>query len=114
MVLYAVLALGSTYAENKFSPFPKLCAERAKQAVSFVDDKFSIAVIQARLLLAACNHLIGKNTLGWDLSGSAKEIIRAMRLNSEEECGQDLDEHTRQYYNFSGEQLKVSQTDLLD
>lgn len=77
MDLYAVLALGSTYAENKFSPFPKLCAERAKQAVSFVDDKFSIAVIQARLLLAACNHLIGKNTLGWDLSGSAREIIRS-------------------------------------
>jgi hypothetical protein len=82
MVLYAVLALGSTYAENKFSPFPKLCAERAKQAVSFVDDKFSIAVIQARLLLAACNHLIGKNTLGWDLSGSAREIIRTARRSA--------------------------------
>jgi hypothetical protein len=106
IVLYAVLALGSIYAGNVFSPFAKLCAERATQAVSFVDGKFSIAVIQARLLLAAYNHLIGKDTSGWDLSGSATEMIRAMRLNSEEGCEEDLNEHTRRYYNFSREQLK--------
>lgn len=106
MVLYAILALGSIYADNRFSAFAKLCVERAAQAVCFIDGKFSMAVIQARLLVAAYKHLIGEDSASWELSGSALGIIRAMRLNSEEGCGEHLDDATRRYYNFSREQLK--------
>lgn len=106
MVLYAVLALGSVFAENEFSSFAKTCADRAGQAVSRIDGKFSLALVQARLLVAGYNHLIGKDSTGWDLSGSALRVISAMRLNSEEGCGEDLDEYTRRYYGFSREQLK--------
>ncbi|KAG9524544.1 hypothetical protein KCV07_g1648, partial [Aureobasidium melanogenum] len=106
MVLYAVLALGSIFAENEFSSFAKICADRAGQAVSRIDGKFSLALVQARLLVAGYNHLIGKDSTGWDLSGSALRVISAMRLNSEEGCGEDLDEFTRRYYSFSREQLK--------
>ena len=106
MVLYAVLALGSIFAENEFSSFAKICADRAGQAVSRIDGKFSVALVQARLLVAGYNHLIGKDSAGWDLSGSALRVISAMRLNSEEGCGEDLDEFTRRYYSFSREQLR--------
>ena len=106
MVLYAVLALGSIFAENEFSSFAKVCADRASQAVSIIDGKFSLAIVQARLLVAGYNHLIGRDSTGWDLSGSALRIISAMRLNSEEGCGEDLDEFTRRYFSFSREQLK--------
>ncbi|KAK6004609.1 hypothetical protein QM012_008471 [Aureobasidium pullulans] len=106
MVLYAVLALGSVFAEPEFSSFAKICADRAGQAVSRIDGKFSLALVQARLLVAGYNHLIGKDSTGWDLSGSALRVISAMRLNSEEGCEEDLDEFTRRYYSFSREQLK--------
>jgi hypothetical protein len=106
MVLYAVLALGSIFAENEFSSFAKICADRASQAVSMIDGKFSLAIVQARLLVAGYNHLIGKDSTGWDLSGSALRIISAMRLNGEEGCGEDLDEFARRYFSFSREQLK--------
>ncbi|KAI5196405.1 hypothetical protein AUEXF2481DRAFT_30563 [Aureobasidium subglaciale EXF-2481] len=106
MVLYSVLALGSIFAENEFSSFAKLCAERAGQAVSRIDGKFSLAVVQARLLVAGYNHLVGQDSAGWDLSGSALRVLSAMRLNSEEGCGEDLDEYKRRYFNFSREQVK--------
>ncbi|TIA31098.1 hypothetical protein D6C78_09162 [Aureobasidium pullulans] len=106
MVLYAVLALGSIFAENEFSSFAKTCAEKAGQAVSRIDGKFSMAMVQARLVVAGYNHLVGKDSTGWDLSGSALRVISAMRLNSEDGCAEDLDEYTRRYYSFSREQLK--------
>lgn len=106
MVLYAVLALGSVFSENEFSSFAKICAERAGQAVSRIDGKFTMALIQARLLVAGYYHLVGKDSMGWDLSGSAIRVISAMRLNSEEGCGDDLDEYARRYYSFTREQLK--------
>ena len=106
MVLYAVLALGSIFAENEFSSFAKICADRASQAVSMLDGKFSLAIVQARLLVAGYNHLIGRDSTGWDLSGSALRIISAMRLNGEEGCGENLDEFARRYFSFSEEQLK--------
>jgi len=106
MVLYAVLALGSIFAENEFVSFAKICVDRASQAVSMIDGKFSLAIVQARLLVAGYNHLIGRDSTGWDLSGSALRIISAMRLNSEDGCGEDLDEFTRRYFSFSREQLK--------
>jgi hypothetical protein len=106
MALYAVLAMGSIFAENEFSSFAKICAERASQAVSMIDGKFSLAIVQARLLVAGYNHLVGRDSTGWDLSGSALRIISAMRLNTEEGCGEDLDEFNRRYFSFSSEQLK--------
>jgi hypothetical protein len=74
--------------------------------VSMIDGKFSLAIVQARLLVAGYNHLIGKDSTGWDLSGSALRIISAMRLNTEEGCGDDLDEFNRRYFSFTREQLK--------
>jgi hypothetical protein len=50
--------------------------------------------------------VVGSAKRGWNLSGSATEMIRAMRLNSKEGCEEDLNEHTRRHYNFSREQLK--------
>jgi len=98
--------MGSIFAENEFSSFAKICAERASQAVSMIDGKFSLAIVQARLLVAGYNHLVGRDSTGWDLSGSALRIISAMRLNTEEGCGEDLDEFNRRYFSFSPEQLK--------
>jgi len=105
-VLYAVLALGSLFIRNEFSTFAKTCAERAGKAVSRIDGKFGLAVVQARLLVAEYNYLIGDDSTGWELSGSALRVISAMRLNSEEGCAKDLEEDARQNYSFSREQLK--------
>ncbi|KAI4750206.1 hypothetical protein E4T52_17196 [Aureobasidium sp. EXF-3400] len=106
MVLYVILAIGSIFAETEFSSFAKLCVERASQAVSRVHSKSSLAAVQARLLVARYNHLIGKDSTRWDGSGSAFRFISSMRLNNEEGCGEDLDEYPRRCYSFSREQLR--------
>jgi hypothetical protein len=106
MVLNAVLALGAVFAENETSSFAKICAEKACQAVSRIDGKFNVAVVQARLLVAGYYHLTGKDSMGWDLSGSALRVISAMRLNTEEGCADDLDAFARPCFSFSNEQSR--------
>ncbi|KAI4851804.1 hypothetical protein E4T44_01909 [Aureobasidium sp. EXF-8845] len=106
VVLYAMLALGSIFAENEFSSFANLCVERAGQAVSRIDGEFNMAVVQARLLVAEYNRLVGKDSIGWDLSGSALGVVSAIRLNSEDGCLEDSDGYPREDYSFSREQLR--------
>ena len=105
MVLYAVLAIGSVFS-NEYSSFARLCVERATHAATNLYGRFSMALVQTRLLLASYNHLKGKDGLAWDFNGSALRAIGAMRLNTEEGCGEDLDEYARCYFSFTKEQLR--------
>lgn len=105
MVLYSVLALGSAFSNNQYSTFAKICIDRATQAAAGMYGRFSTALVQARLLLGAYNHLKGKDGLAWDYNGSALRVIGAMRLNTEEGCGEELDEYRRSF-NFTREQLR--------
>lgn len=104
MVLYAVLALGSVFS-SEHSRFAKVCIERATQAIGDLYGGCSMALVQARLLVSAYNHLKGKDGLAWDYSGSALRLVGAMKLNTEEGCSTDLDEYSRRYYNFTRDQL---------
>ena len=106
MVLYAVLALGSVFGKQEFSSFAKLCVERATRAAASFYGRFSMALVQTRLLLGAYSQLKGKDGLSSDYNGSALRAIGAMRLNTEEGCGDDLDEYARPYYSFTQEQLR--------
>lgn len=105
MVLYSVLALGSLFSRDEYISFSKLCGDRASQAVTKMFGRFSVALIQARLILGAYNQLKGKDNLAWDLSGSALRAASALRLNTEDGCGDDLDDNSRLYYSFSCEQI---------
>jgi hypothetical protein len=103
-VLFAVLTLGSTYAEHEFPSFAKLCAEKVRQRCSSIDGDFSIIMIQTRLLIASYHHLRGEDSLGWSLSGSALQMINIMRLNHEAGCSESLSSSSRPHYNFKCEQ----------
>lgn len=106
MVLYSVLALGSAFSSGQFSLFARVCTETATRATLSLYGRFSLPVIQARLLLGAYNDLKGKEGLAWDYNGSALRAIGAMKLNTEEGCGDGLDEYARPLFSFNQEQLR--------
>lgn len=106
MVLYSILALGSLFSKEEYISFGKLCGDRASQAVTSLFGRFSVALVQARLILSVYNQLKGKDNMAWDLSGSALRAASAMKLNTEEGCGGGIHEYSRPYYSFSCEQLR--------
>ncbi|GAB7351111.1 hypothetical protein MBLNU459_g1574t2 [Dothideomycetes sp. NU459] len=104
MVLYALLALGSIFSKDEYSSFSKLCGDRASQAVSSSFGRPSTALIQARLILSTYSHLKGKDSLAWDLSGSAIRAASIMKLNTEEGCGESSEQFP--YYSVPPEQMR--------
>lgn len=91
MVLYSLLALGSTFSNKQYLSFSKLCIDRATQSVAGMYGRFCTALIQARLLLGSYHSLRKKDGLAWDYNGSALRAIGAMRLNTEEGCSEESD-----------------------
>ncbi|KAL1302975.1 hypothetical protein AAFC00_003292 [Neodothiora populina] len=108
MVLYSVLAVGSAFSNGRFSSFSKMCVDRATQAVASSYGRFSLALIQSRLLLGAYYHLQGKGSISLDYTGAALCVVAAMRLNTEDGCGENLDEQSRRVFSFTREQLRES------
>lgn len=107
MLLYAVLAMGSVFADDALSAFAKHCADIATKAVERKHGRFSIQLIQSRLILGLYSFARGREGSAWDHCGSGLRAISGLRLNCEEGCVDDADKgpNSRREFGFDREQL---------
>lgn len=107
MVLYAMLAVGSIFADSSFGSFGKFCATIAVDIVSSKHGRFSLPLVQSRLLLGLFNFAKGKEGAAWDYCGSAIRAISGLNFNLERDCHDDsaAQIHPRREFDFTKEQL---------
>jgi hypothetical protein len=86
MVLYAMLAMGSTFASPGYASVGKRCAELATEGLATKVGRFSLPVIHVRLLLALFNFAKGNEGAAWEYCGLAMRALSALRYNHEEGC----------------------------
>lgn len=103
MVLYAVLAVGSIFADEQYTVVGERFARIATEAIMGTAGLFDLFGVQTRLLLAVFYAAEGQETSAWDLTGAALRAATSndLRINVETEdmeearCQQDLREHDR-------------------
>ncbi|EME43134.1 hypothetical protein DOTSEDRAFT_132686 [Dothistroma septosporum NZE10] len=89
MVLYALLALGSTFADDQYSGFGKHCANIATNAVHSKSGRFNMAVVQTRLVLGLFHFAKGANTTAWEYIAAAVNAASYMRYQTEDGCTEE-------------------------
>lgn len=94
MVLYALLAMGSVFAGQEYVSIGKRCADLAMEGSTGKIGRFSLALVQVRLLLALYSFAKGNEGAAWDYCGLAIRAISALRLNHEEGCEIDRSRKT--------------------
>ncbi|KAK4986356.1 hypothetical protein LTR66_007887, partial [Elasticomyces elasticus] len=91
MVLYAVLAMGSIFAERLRAPVARRCADIATQAVARNHGSLTLLLVQSRLLLALYDFARGEDGKAWDHCGSAIRALSGVHLNTEHGCSGQAD-----------------------
>ena len=85
MVIYAMLAVGSQFSKREAREFEgSMFAEISTAGVQLNLGKFSLQLVQARLLLSLYHFSTGDSLLCWDYCGSAIRAALGMRLNLED------------------------------
>ena len=107
MLLYAMLAMASIFAEDELSGIGKECARIAEDALLNKVGRPHHTVAQTRMLVALYHHAKGAIELAWENSGSAIRTITYLRLNTEDGCWDDSEVTTqaRFEFGFSRDQL---------
>ena len=107
MLLYAMLALASAFADERLSGFGRQCAKVAGDAVSSSAGRFHLVVAQTRMLLALYHVARGANDIACDYSGSAIRVLSFLGLHEEVGCLDDASSKrlARYEFSFSTEQL---------
>lgn len=105
MVLYAMLAMASIFADESLLGFGKQCARVAGDAVWSQVGKYNISIAQTKILLALYNFAKGNIGMAWD--HNAIRTVTYMRLNTEDGCLDDKASlaQSRVEFGFSREQL---------
>ncbi|KAK1065525.1 hypothetical protein LTR12_014128 [Friedmanniomyces endolithicus] len=111
MVLYAMLAVGSIFADDHYSGFGRQCVQIAKDAVSAKVGAFNVPVIHARLLLAVYQTAKGVPDSAWDYAGAAIRACTSNQLDLQrEEKSRDPEKppspHAEVPFGLSDEQFK--------
>ena len=84
MVVFALLALGSLFATTEDHKIHRECfAKIACHGVEQNHGRFSLQLIQARLVLSLLHYSSGEMMKSWDYSGAAVRAACGMKLNSE-------------------------------
>lgn len=107
MLLYAMIALGSVFiTDGQQSPFAQGCADMAFHAVAEKHGRFSLPLVQSRLLLSLYSFASGREGSAWDYCGSAFRAIGALHLNTENGCSEVTQEYApRAYFRMPTDQL---------
>ena len=85
MVIYAMLAVGSPFSKREARKFEgSMFAEIATAGVQLNFGKFTLQLVQARLLLSLYHFSIGDSQMCWDYCGSAVRAALGMKLNLED------------------------------
>ncbi|KAK3621340.1 hypothetical protein LTR56_022876 [Elasticomyces elasticus] len=85
MVLYAMLAVGSIFADSHYSGFAKQCVQIAQDAIAAKTGVVNIPVIHARLLLALYHNAKGADILARDYAGAAIRAATSPILDLQKE-----------------------------
>ncbi|MCJ1382054.1 hypothetical protein MMC17_005166 [Xylographa soralifera] len=85
MVLYSMLAIGSTFSnlETRKSE-GSLFARVARYAVEKNHGQFSLQLAQSRLILALYHFSMGDGAKAWDYCGSAVRVAAGLKMNLEQ------------------------------
>ena len=85
MVLYSMLAMGSTFSnlETRKSE-GSLFARVARYAVEKNHGQFSLQLAQSRLILALYHFSVGDGAKAWDYCGSAVRVAAGLKMNLEQ------------------------------
>ena len=86
MVLYAMLAVGSVFADDTLSEFGKQCAEIVGDAVLSQVGKFNLSMVQTKILLGLYHFARGSIGAACGHTGSALRIVTYLRFNTEKGC----------------------------
>ena len=107
LVLYAMLAAASIFADDTLSGFGKQCSRLVKDALASQVGRFNMAIAQTKMLLSLYHFARGSTPLAIEYSGSAMRTVTCMRLNTEEGCLDDSESmaQTRIEFSLSREQL---------
>ncbi|SMR57168.1 unnamed protein product [Zymoseptoria tritici ST99CH_1A5] len=89
MVLYAMLAVGSVFAGDQYSGFARRCVEIAAEAVQAKIGRFSMPVVQTRLLLGLYHYAKGAEGMVRDYIGSGINTALFLRYHTEQGCVED-------------------------
>lgn len=107
MVLYAMLAVASIFANERLSGFGRQCARVTLDILPLQVGNINICTAQARMLLSVYSFAKGEHTAAWEHSGAAIRAVQHLNYHTEQGC---LDKSTmanpsRCEFDFSFTQL---------
>jgi hypothetical protein len=103
-----MLAMGSIFAPNDPKSDSKLFCNIARYAIQKNYGKFSLQLVQSRLLVALLFFALGDTKIAWDYCGSALRAACALKFNTEAGIN-DLTEDQIPEYGLSKEALAECQ-----
>ena len=90
MLIYAILALGTVFSiRQNHKSDGELFADTARYAIDKNQSRYSLQLVQSRLLLGLYYFATGDSQSGWDFSGQGFRAALGLKLNVEEHC-QDI------------------------
>ncbi|KAF2160772.1 hypothetical protein M409DRAFT_70293 [Zasmidium cellare ATCC 36951] len=107
MVLYAIIALGSVFADDCYSGYGKHCFGIATEAALAKASRLNMALVQTRLMLGLYQFAKGANSSAWDYVGSGINAATYLRFHTEAGCQDDSEpvQKERNEFGLSKEQL---------
>jgi hypothetical protein len=105
LLLYAMLAMGSIFAEDVHTPFGQRCSEIATEALNSKLGRFGMPVVQGRLLLGLYHFAQGARAVAWDYIGAGIDAATYLRYNTERGCAEPDLATTRSEFNMTPDQL---------
>ena len=107
MILYAMMALGTCFAEDTFSGLRNKFLSIATDAIRSKFGRLNLSLVQTRLILGSFHFARGQNDMAWDFTGSAVGAARHLRYYTEQGCIEILDtaKRPRNEFDFTDEQL---------
>lgn len=105
MMLYAILAVGTLFADESMAGFGRRCARVAADALPQQSGTIHMCTAQARTLLALYSFARGEHTAAWHHSGAAIRAVQYLRYNTEQACLEDsTGNRPRREFNLSAVQ----------
>ncbi|CAK1365715.1 unnamed protein product [Cercospora beticola] len=106
LLLYAMLAIGSIFAEDAHAGFGEQCARVAAASLQATQGSYTLPIVQSRLLLGLYHSAKGTHAAGWDYTGAGIDAAIYLRYNTEQGCIEaDTSGKTRNDFGLSNEQL---------
>ncbi|KAF2208428.1 hypothetical protein CERZMDRAFT_5357, partial [Cercospora zeae-maydis SCOH1-5] len=107
LLLYAMLAIGSIFADDAHAAWGEQCARVVAASLSHATQgTLALPVVQSRLLLGLYHSAKGTHSAGGDYTGAAIDAAIYLRYNTEQGCTEaDTSGKPRNDFGLSHEQL---------